>query len=163
MCIDCHGLDDLVDSRAISEVCSRSRDFVNRNINKCILGAGDAWLVARHAYAWRAEERARALGDGLYSAAVAWKFRPGEKPVCDWETAREAWLAALDEISRASDAGKYRSLRNAARWLVRRRSVGELRTFALDPVVRVLESVARCVRNRTAPDDSLMRDWNVFN
>ena len=30
------------------------RDFVNRNINKCVLGAGDARLITRRAYAWRA-------------------------------------------------------------------------------------------------------------
>ena len=136
-------------------------DFVARNINKCILGAGDARLIARHAYTWRAEDRASALGDALYGAAVEWKFRPKAEPVCDWEKAREVWLAALDEVSRG--AGNSRTLRNAARWLVRRRSVGDIRTFALDPVVRVLDSVARRVRERRAPGDALMRDWQIFN
>jgi hypothetical protein len=56
-----------------------------------------------------------------------------------------------------------RSLRNAARWLVRRRTVGDLRTFALNPVVRVLESVARHVRDRREPESALMRDWEIFN
>ena len=137
-------------------------DFVVRNINKCILGAGDARLIARHAYAWRAGERAKTLGDALYSAAVEWKFRPKAEPVCGWETAREAWLAALDDVSSGA-GGSSRSLRNAARWLVRRRSVGDIRTFAMDPAVRVLESVARRVRERRAPDAGLMRDWHVFN
>ena len=136
-------------------------DFVVRNINKCILGAGDARLIARHAYTWRAEDRARALGDALYGAAVEWKFRPKAEPVCEWEKAREVWLAALDEVSGCAE--NSRTLRNAARWLVRRRSVGDLRTFALDPVVRVLDSVARHVRERRAPGDALMRDWQVFN
>ena len=136
-------------------------DFVVRNINKCILGVGDARLIAHHAYTWRAEDRATALGDALYGAAVEWKFRPKEAPVCDWEKAREVWLEALDEVS--GGARNSRTVRNAARWLVRRRSVGDLRTFALDPVVRVLESVARCVRERRAPGDALMRDWQVFN
>ena len=60
----------------------RNRDFVNRNINKCILGVGDAFLVSRGLYNWRVEERAAALaaqGDnGLYARAVEWKFRPTE-------------------------------------------------------------------------------------
>lgn len=150
-----------------SRMSGESRDFVVRNINKCILGAGDARLIARHAYAWRAEERAKALGDSLYGAAVEWKFRPRETPVCDWEKAREAWLGALADVSGVSgssgDSGSHRSLRNAVRWLVRRRSVGDLRTFALNPVVRVLESVARCVRERRAPGDAVMRDWQIFN
>ena len=141
---------------------TRSREFVNRNINKCVLGAGDARLVARHGYAWRAEERDKALGDALYSAAVEWKFRPREEPVCDLEAAREIWMAAFAEVSGDSGSSR-RSFRNAARWLVRRRSIGELRTFALDPVVRVLESVARCVRERRAPGGSLMRDLEIFN
>ena len=136
-------------------------DFVVRNINKCILGAGDARLIARHAYTWRAEDRARALGDALYGSAVEWKFRPKAEPVCDWEKAREVWLAALDEVS--GGAENSRTIRNAARWLVRRRSVGDIRTFALDPVVRILDSVARRVRERRAPGDALMRDWQIFN
>ena len=136
-------------------------DFVVRNINKCILGAGDARLIARHAYTWRAEDRAKALGDALYSAAVEWKFRPSEAPVCEWEKAREAWLAALDEVSSASCPG--RSVRQAVRWLVRRHTIGDLRTFGRDCTVRVLKSVARRVRDRRAPGDALLRDWQIFN
>ena len=154
----------LLMNRGMGLLFARERgtgDFVVRNINKCILGVGDARLIAHHAYTWRAEDRATALGDALYGAAVEWKFRPKEAPVCDWEKAREVWLEALDEVS--GGARNSRTVRNAARWLVRRRSVGDLRTFALDPVVRVLESVARCVRERRAPGDALMRDWQVFN
>jgi hypothetical protein len=125
------------------------------------LGAGDARLIARHAYTWRAEDRAKALGDALYGAAVEWKFRPKAEPVCEWEKAREVWLAALDEVLAAGRGP--RTIRSAVRWLVRRRSVGDIRTFALDPVVRVLDSVARRVRERRAPGDALMRDWQVFN
>ena len=47
-----------------SETGNGKRDFVNRNINKCILGAGDAFLVSRGLYRWRAEERAAALRQG---------------------------------------------------------------------------------------------------
>ena len=143
-------------------------EFVNRNINKCILGVGDAFLVSRGLYCWRVEERAAALaaqGDnGLYARAVEWKFRPAEEPVCDLETAREAWLDGYMEVIAAVGDDDYsRTLRNAARWLVRRRSIGEIRTFALNPVVRILESVKRHIRDRAAPDDSLMRDWEIFN
>ena len=143
-------------------------DFIARNINKCILGVGDAFLVSRGLYNWRAEDRAAALkaqGDGgLYARAVQWKFRPTDEPVCDLETARETWLNGyLGVISAVGDDDCRRTLRNAARWVVRRRSIGEIRTFALNPVVRVLESVARCIRDRASPDESLMRDWEIFN
>ena len=150
-----------------SRMSVEDRNFINRNINKCILGIGDARLVARHAYAWRVVDRAKALGDELYDAAVAWKFSPAEKPVCVWENARGAWLAAFDEVLSGSSCSRNsrssRTLRSAVRWLVRRRTVGELRTFALDPVVRILESVARHVRERHAPGAELVRDWEIFN
>ena len=146
---------------AMEGIEKRGADFIARNINKCILGAGDARLVARHAYAWKAEDRAHALGDTLYSAAIEWKFRPGSEPVCDWDAAREYWFKALDEVSGTCDDS--RSLRNAARWIVRRHSIGELRTFGLDPVVRVLDNVGRHLRLCRAPGDTLMRDWMVFN
>ena len=151
-----------------SRMSDADRDFVNRNINKCILGVGDAFLVSRGLYCWRVEDRAAALaaqGDnGLYARAVEWKFRPTEEPVCDLETARETWLDGYMEVIAAVGNDDYsRTLRNAARWLVRRRSIGEIRTFALNPVVRILESVKRHIRDRAAPDDSLMRDWEIFN
>ena len=151
-----------------SRMSDADRAFVNRNINKCILGAGDAFLVSRGLYRWRVEDRAAALAaqgdDGLYARAVEWKFRPTEEPVCDLKTARETWLDGYMEVIAAVGNDDYRrTLRNAARWLVRRRSIGEIRTFALNPVVRILESVKRHVRDRAAPDDSLMRDWEIFN
>ena len=144
------------------------RAFINRNINKCILGVGDAFLVSRGLYRWRAEDRAAALkaqGDnGLYARAVEWKFRPAEEPVCDLETARETWLNGyMEVIAAVGDDDCRRTLRNAARWLVRRHSIGEIRTFALNPVVRILEAVKRHVRDWSVPDDSLMRDWEIFN
>jgi len=143
-------------------------DFVNRNINKCILGVGDAFLVSRGLYNWRIEDRAAALAaqgdDGLYARAVEWKFRPTEEPVCNLETARETWLDGhLEVIAAVGDDDYRRTFRNAARWVVRRHSIGEISTFALNPVVRILESVKRHVRDRAAPDDSLMRDWEIFN
>ena len=143
-------------------------DFVNRNINKCILGAGDAFLISRGLYRWRATERADACEaqgfDRLYRAAVEWKFRPSEGPVCDWETAREEWLDAKLNVTAAVDAeGFRRSIRSAARWVVRRRTLGEVATFGMNPVVRILDRVARCVESRSAIPPSLLRDWEIFN
>ena len=140
-----------------------SPDFVARNINKAILGCGDARLIARGGYRWRAEERAEALGDPLYAAAVAWKFRPRPEPVCDWETARDAWLAAA--AAGGEPALRARTPRAAARWIVRRRSLGPapLRTLGLDPLVRILDAMRPLVRDRNPFPASLRRDWEVFN
>ena len=148
-----------------TEKGERGRDFVDRNINKCVLGAGDAKLVARHGYRWRAAERADALGDALYRSAVEWKFRPKDKPVCDWEAARTCWMEAYEEVMDAGrSAGAFaRSMREGARWILRRRSLGHLSGFGRNCTVRVLDGVARCVRGRAAPDAALTRDWEVFN
>lgn len=155
-------------SAAGGRISDADRDFVNRNINKCVLGSGDAVLVARGCYRWRAEARRDALADwrggALYARAVAWKFRPSAAPVCDWETARAFWLAAHAEVLAAAGAAdRRRTLRRAARWLVRRRTLGAPATFGQDPVVRVLARVARGVRDRQAPSRALRRDWEVFN
>ena len=142
-----------------------SAGFTARNINKCILGAGDARLVCRRAYAWKAMERAEKLGDALYAKAVEWKFRPSPEPVCGLEKAKEIWFDAYAE---AMEAGRgehalSRSVRQAMRWLVRRRSFGPVSSFGRDCTVRVLESVARHLRDWSAIDRSLAADWKIFN
>ena len=137
--------------------------FVARNINKAILGCGDARLIARGGYRWRALDRADALTDDLYRDAVQWKFRPRPEPPCDWETARKLWLGTVDTVY-ASGGGR-RTLRAAARWLVRRRSLGPepFRTLGLDPLVRILDAMRPLVRDRKPFPASLRRDWEVFN
>ena len=164
-----------------------SPDFIARNINKAILGCGDARLIARGGYRWRAEERAEALGDPLYSAAVAWKFRPRPEPVCDWEKARDLWLAASAELcsdhattgpcdhatigpsdhrtTRPRDHASLRgrSLRAALRWIARRRTLGPPRTLGMDPLVRILDEMIPAVRDRRPFAPSLRRDWEIFN
>ena len=143
----------------------RDRTFTVRNVNKCVLGAGDALLIARGAYAWRTEDRAAALGDELYAAAVAWKFRPRAESVCDWETARARWLEAAEEVMAAGrrTGALRRSLYQAARWVVRRRTLGDWRTFGQVAAARLLRALTEVVRARGTLPPSLRRDWEVFN
>lgn len=144
---------------------SNVQSFINRNINKCILGAGDARLIANRGYRWRVPERAEALRDQTYRNAVAWKFRPTESAVCDWNTARDVWRASYAEVmeigARGGELG--RSLRQAARWVARRRTFGEPASFGQNCTVRVLRGVARCVEARSPIQPSLRRDWEIFN
>ena len=145
----------------------RGRDFIVRNINKCVLGAGDARLIARRAYVWRLADRASALGDRLYAQAAEWKRRPRTDGVCDWETARTVWLSACEEVvdaaRRSGDPGLSRNLFNALRWLGRRRTLGELRTIGRDPIVRILERLRPVVEARQSLPASLKKDWQIFN
>ena len=160
-------LRSVADGRHPSSDCRLSdvHSFVNRNINKCILGAGDARLIANRRYRWRAPERAEALRDQMYRNAVAWKFRPEESAVCDWSAARDVWRAAYEEVMEigAREGALGRSLRQAARWVVRRRTLGAPASFGQNCTVRVLRGVARCVEMRSAIPPSLRRDWEIFN
>lgn len=142
-----------------------TRNFILRNINKCILGAGDARLIARGGYLWKAEERAAALGEPLYSAAVAWKFRPRKESVCSWEEAQAEWLKAVDEVMSAGrrTGAMRRTVYQVARWIWRRRTVGDLTTLGYGAVVRILLKLAPVVRMRVPLPPSLRRDWEVFN
>ena len=140
-------------------------NFVLRNINKCILGAGDARLIARGGYLWKAEDRAAAIGEPLYSAAVAWKFRPRKESVCSWDKAQAEWLEAVDEgMSAGRRTGAMRrTVYQMARWIWRRRTVGDLTTLGYGAVVRILLKLAPVVRLRVPLPPSLRRDWEVFN
>ena len=156
-------------SNASSDACDLrpatcdAGDFVARNINKAILGCGDARLIAEGRYRWRALDRADALADDLYRDAVQWKFRPRPEPPCDWETARKLWLGTVDTVY--VSGGGRRTLRAAARWLVRRRSLGPepFRTLGLDPLVRIMNALYPLVCDRKPLPASLRRDWEVFN
>lgn len=141
----------------------QDKGFITRNINKCILGAGDARLIAQGRYAWRIGDRAGALGDPLYRAAAEWKCRPRDEAVCTWEEARKVWLNALREIEAAPSARHRRNLFNAARWLARRRTLGAISSFGLDPVERVLRRVRDHISSRLPITPSLRRDWEIFN
>ncbi|MBR4170609.1 MAG: hypothetical protein IKR48_03055 [Kiritimatiellae bacterium] len=139
--------------------------FVVRNLNKCVLGAGDAVLISRGEYRWRAVDRAAVLGWKEYDAAVEWKFRPRREGPCDRETAQRIWLAAREEVmaqGRRSRAIR-RSFYQAVRWIARRRTLGDLRTIGMDAVVRILRGMTEVVREGSSFPASLKKDWLVFN
>ena len=144
---------------------SRDSAFAARNVAKCVLGAGDARLVLRGAYRWRARERAGEDGTAAYAAALEWKFRPSERPPVPWEEAREIWIEAARETFAAGRARgeDRRTLREAARWVARRRSLGPLPTFGRDCILRLARRVERHVAAKRPVSPALRRDFEVFN
>ncbi len=138
----------------------RKSAFVARNLNKCILGAGDARLIASGRYCWAAVDRAKRLDDPLYSKALDWKFRPQPEPVCTFAQARQAWLNAFDEV--ASRPAPPRSLYHALRWLVRRRTIGPLSTLGRPPILRILLQMHPIIRDNAPFPASLKQDWLRF-
>lgn len=141
-------------------------DFSKVNVNKAVLGAGDAILVSEGRYAWEVQERAKRLNDPIYDRAVAFKLHPvGE--VVSWEEAAKMWQTAVERVlaTRGRDV-RRRKLRYALRWLKRRRTVGSLSTFGMDALTRILlpmrELMAEGRSGRPIPSD-MMKAWEVFN
>ena len=75
------------------------------------------------------------------------------------------WLAAVDEVMETGRrAGALRrSLYQAARWVVRRRTLGDWRTFGQVAAARLLRALTEVVRARGTLPPSLRCDWEVFN
>ena len=93
------------------------------------------------------------------------KFRPRKESVCSWEEAQAEWLKAVDEVMSAGrrTGAMRRSVYQTARWIGRRRTVGDLTTLGYGAVVRILLKLAPVVRRRAPLPPSLRRDWEVFN
>ena len=136
-----------------------------RNLNKAVLGAGDARLIAEGRYAWRLDAREAALGDdAAYARACAFKRRPTDDAaaVATWDEAFAVWRAAAAALfARRGRELRRRSPYQLARWIARRRTLGALATLGQDCTVRVLERIRATLADGVPPD--VERDWEVFN
>ena len=142
----------------------RADAFVLRNLNKAVLGAGDARLIAEGRYAWRLDAREAALGDAAYARACAFKRRPTDDAaaVATWDEAFAAWRAAAAALfARRGRELRRRSPYQLARWIARRRTLGARATLGQDCTVRVLERIRATLADGVPPD--VERDWEVFN
>ena len=80
---------------------STDTDFILRNINKAILGACDAFLIAEHKYKWQIAERHNEINNSdlsadckkLYAQAVEFKQSPNRDIIHDL---KQLWLSACD-------------------------------------------------------------------
>lgn len=152
----------------------RADAFVLRNLNKAVLGAGDARLIAEGRYAWRLDAREAALADAAYARACAFKRRPPDDAAATsaalpcaalpptWDEAFAAWRAAAATLfARRGRELRRRSPYQLARWIARRRTLGALATLGQDCTVRVLERIRATLADGVPPD--VERDWEVFN
>ncbi len=163
----------------------RADGFVLRNLNKTVLGAGDARLIVEGRYAWALAEREAALNDAAYARACAFKRRPTDGAAATvspsrrlsakrmlwqgcaalpltWDAAFAVWCAAVDALFvRCGGELRRRSVRQLVRWLVRRRTLGPLATLGQDCTVRVLETIRVTLAFGVPPETE--RDWEVFN
>ncbi|MBQ7695422.1 MAG: hypothetical protein IJT50_09900 [Lentisphaeria bacterium] len=143
-------------------------DFIVRNMNKALLGAGDALLIAAGEYRWRgpervnrfrawaAEEKLPAEYVALYEKAFRFKLEPlpvlPEDPGSQWRKCREFYLDAVRraagvrndaDVSRGLSrrAAKEGSLKELLRWARRTFGVRPGRAMFEPPVVTLLGRV----------------------
>jgi len=154
---------------------SEDADFIVRNMNKALLGCGDALLLASGRYRWRGAERVAAFAgyvqkEGLpaeyarfYEKAARWKLEPvpvlSAHPAEQWGECRGFFLDAVCQAAgvpegsdrRAVAAGlsrnarKERSLKNFLRWA---RRTGRVRRRGMwdAPAVTVLGKLYAHIR-----------------
>ena len=151
---------------------SKDSDFIVRNLNKAVLGGGDAVLIAAGLYRWNGLERTEALANHCrnqklpddfaeaYARAYRFKIEPrvssDAATLENWRKCREfyftAFAAAVGIPNDAADAVRRdalrkkakneRSLKNFLRWLVRMRSVRTPNRLFDAPLITVLESLS---------------------
>jgi len=143
-------------------------DFIVRNMNKAVLGGGDAVLIAAGEYRWQGADRVNAYADhvrreklpeeyaAIYEKAFRWKLEPEpvlpSDPAAEWRKCRDFYLHSVRLCAGAPDgspvwettaglrrkAAKERTLKNALRWLARTKSLRSPVSFFDPPVVSVL-------------------------
>ena len=143
-------------------------DFVVRNMNKAVLGCGDALLLAAGKYRWRGGDRVDAFSafakenrlprkfEEEYAGAFRFKLEPRPvlppDPRARWTECREFYSDTVRRVAGAApDAGigavtaglrertaNARSMRHFLRWMIRTKSVRSAGCLTDDPVVTVL-------------------------
>ena len=170
---------------------SADTGFILRNLNKCVLGCGDALLISRGKYAWSIHDRTRILSgqnelpeslDRLYREAVRFKLEPSAElpanPAADWLRLRTLWNEVLCRIL-ALEAGtpdirpalhrlcrqeKACSWKNVLRVWVKTRRLEISSMSTDDPRMRALAELYDAL-NCAVPvlSGRLRRTWQFFN
>ena len=168
-------------------------DFIMRNMNKCVLGCGDALLLASGEYRWSLAERKDAFAEyarkhdlppeyaTMYSDACRYKLEPmpflPDDPLEKWQSCRRFHLDAVRRAAGVDDgadianglhlnAMKERSIRNCLRWIVRSHSLRSLHECMDAPVVSLLAMLYELLeKNENYPTcpQKLLKLWRVFN
>ncbi len=165
-------------------------DFIRRNLNKAVLGAGDAILISERRYRWRASDRCGELAGScfgeMYARAVRFKFTPDDSfyadPPAVWPEVRNFWVESLRIFTGAPKGASRQEImlrlsamrfagehpwRNALAWMYKTRFTrGEGRLFNV-PLIRVLMALAGALLDLERPDlccisKSLKKQWLLF-
>ena len=166
---------------------SADTDFILRNINKAILGACDAFLIAQKGYKWNITERLAAINDSalsvdcktLYARAVEFKSTPNREITQDlpelWTAVRNMFQECMDNIcgdgcsricKECKTSGET-SLKNFIKYCIKSRTLplSNWRYYTMPPAA-VLAKEVYC-RLGDMPENisqsKLYRQWLIFN
>ena len=167
---------------------SGDTDFILRNINKAILGMGDALLIAQKNYKWKMGERLTAIRSmnlpeelkQLYSMAVEFKKSPHREPDQDmdllWSDVREMFRKCMREICGeyytklylcCKESGET-SLKNLIKYCIRLRRIpaADWRKFTMPAVAALLPELDGALKKMPEEqicDSKLYQQWLIFN
>ena len=164
---------------------STDSDFILRNLNKAILGACDAYLIAEHKYKWHSTDRLTeirnsALSAGykeLYAAAVAFKRSPSRELPADlpalYGSVRDVLKECMDSVCGDDLPAKCKmegeiSLKNFIKYCIKSRTL-PLRnwSFYAMPAVAVLaDEIYKALGGSPSgavSKSKLYQQWLIFN
>lgn len=167
---------------------STDTDFILRNLNKAILGAGDAFLIARGQYKWNIAERLTVINSSslsddckkLYARAVEFKKSPSREIPQDWN---EAWIAVRNVFKECMDSicGNWYtdtrdeckkhgeiSLKNFIKYCIKSRSLplANWKHYTMPPAAVLADEVyseLNRMPDKNISESKLYQQWLIFN
>ena len=164
---------------------SADTDFILRNINKAILGACDAFLIAEHKYQWHIEERLAEINNSglsadckrLYAQAVKFKRTPNREVTQNVKNLWQSVCGVFKECMTLS-CGKdiYIKcqlesevlLKNFIKYCIKSRSLPltNWKRHTMPPVAILAERVYQELGNtpdKAVEQSKLYQQWLIFN
>lgn len=180
---------------AAEKIAQHSEDtgFIARNINKAILGCGDAMLLANGKYKWKLEDRILAveqlqcpLSDlsQAYAKASYFKYHPTKNIPQDvqmhWKSIRNLWCGTVSlilenneeidsAITQICARNNSRNLRNLLRFAFKTHSLaGGISSCLNEPFARVLAYIYKILKSNDSPEKvilpkHILRLWQLFS
>ena len=167
---------------------SADMDFILRNINKAILGACDAFLIAGKKYEWKIDERLTVINASdlsadckkLYAQAVEFKKSPKRETAQDvpalWSAVRDIFVECaenvcgdkcIDTYDKCRKHGEI-SLKNFIKYCIKSRLL-PLKNwqYYTMPAVAVLANEVygelANMQEKSISQSKLFRQWQIFN
>ena len=177
------------------KICNGSADtdFILRNIYKCILGTGDAMLIASGEYRWKLSERLEYIENSsmpedwkfFYREGVQFKRTPDRKKKEDmisfWNAVRDFYREGMLRCAGVTNKGELKdslyercrkdgeiSLKNYIKYCIKFRALpfaaGKIYTVpAVAAILPELYAELDCMPEKIDRTGRLFRHWQLFN